>query len=121
MKYSIMHVVLSFMVIFAVGSVNILGSINSNEPVKPGEEFNLVVNLKNPTFNNYRDLSVKAIFLDFPDYIISGNFNLDDKSVKYVQLSVDVPKNAYSGDHIVKIIAENDDVRDVKYVYVRVI
>ena len=121
MKKDIISCFLIATVLFAMGGVNILGRINVLEPVQAGDELELFVNVNNPTEKDMDDMSVKAIFFDLGEYLVGSEFDLDDGETVGLRLLFDIPSNAPKGDHLVKIVASNDDVYDSKFIYVRVI
>ena len=121
MNNNIASIFLIGMIVFAMGGVNLLGGINFLEPVKRGNEVQISVNVNNPTSDDMDDLSVRAIFLDIGDYALSSEFDLDDCDTASVMLSFDIPKDAYKGEHLVKIVTSNDDYYDSKYVYMNII
>ncbi len=108
------------MVVLA-GVVGVLGNIRVFEPVVAGNEVELFVNVNNPTDDDLEDMSVKAVFFDLGLYVVSSEFAIDDGATKSASLFLDVPANAPKGDHLVKIVASNDDVYDSKFIYVSVI
>ena len=113
--------VLMVMVVFAVGGINILGRVHLFEPVKAGESLELLVNIHNPTSHSLDALKVRAVFLDWGGYTLTHDFELESGETSGVQLLADIPQDVPAGDHLVKIVASNDDYYDSKFVYVRVI
>ncbi|MCK5282899.1 MAG: hypothetical protein KAK00_05815 [Nanoarchaeota archaeon] len=121
MKKDIIACFLFGIMFFAMGGINILGRVNLLEPVATGDELEMYVNVNNPTDDDMDDLSVKVIFFDLGEYVVSSELDIDEGDTKAVHLFFDVPRDAYRGDHLVKIVASNDDHYSSKFMYVRII
>ena len=121
MNNNTVSILLIGMIVLGMGGINILGRINVLEPVGAGDELELFVSVNNPTDKDMDYMAVKAIFFDLGEYVVSHEFNLDDSSTEGVKLSLDIPKYAPTGDHLVKIVASNDDYYDSKFIYVNII
>jgi hypothetical protein len=121
MKKDIIACCIIITMVFALGGIDILGRIFYDDPVRAGDNLDMVVNLENPTSKDIDDLSVKAFILDSGDYLVAGGFDLDDNTVDSKHLYFNVPKSFEKGLHIIKVIVSNDDYYDSKYVYVDVI
>ena len=121
MNNNFKSIFLMCMIIAGMGGLNLLGRINFLEPVHAGDELEIFTNVNNPTGDDMDDLSVRAIFFDLGEYVVSSEFDLDDGDTSGVKLSLDIPRGARSGLHLVKIVASNDDYYDSKYMYIRVI
>jgi hypothetical protein len=119
MKNDRFFVALCLVVIFALGSIKLFGSINNLEPVKAGNELQMFINLKNPTDLSLGDMKIRAVFYDIGEYAVSSDFTLG--GTHGIEIDIPVPKNAVKGDHIVKIIASNKDAYDSQFVYFKVI
>ena len=102
-------------------SVAILGRINFLDPVRDGSELEIYTNVHNNMKSDLDNLRVKAFFLDIGDFIVSKSFDLDAGDTEGIILSLDVPTTARKGDHLVKIVASNDDYHDSRYMYFSVI
>lgn len=121
MDNNIISIFLIGMIVLGMGGINILGRVNALEPVSAGDELELFASVSNPTDKDIDYLNVKAIFFDLGEYVVSNEFNLDDGSTEGIKLSLDIPRNAPSGDHLVKIVVSNDDYYDSKFIYVNII
>ena len=121
MDNNIISIFLIGMIVLGMGGINILGRVNALEPVSAGDELELFASVSNPTDKDIDYLNVKAIFFDLGEYVVSNEFNLDDGSSEGIKLSLDIPRNAPSGDHLVKIVVSNDDYYDSKFIYVNII
>lgn len=121
MKNDILSYSIIVMIIFAFGTLNLIGSIYSNEPVKAGSEANLVINVNNPTTDKLSQLYVSAFFIDQGDYVVSPSFSLGKEETTGVKLDYDIPINSYKGDNLVRVAVSNGNVRSTKYVFLRVI
>lgn len=119
MKNDVLSYFLMGMIFFS--GISILGGIRALEPVRAGDELELFVNVNNPTDGDFDDMSVKAIFFELGEYVISNSFDLDDGETKSARLYLNIPLDAPKGDHLVKIVVSNDDVYDSKFIYVNVI
>lgn len=110
-------------VLLVVGffGMDFLGRIHASEPVKAGEELELFINVNNPLDKNFDDISVKAVFFDLGEYLISPEFKLGNFEKEGVHLFLDIPKNTPKGDYILRVITSSEDIHDSKNIFVRVI
>lgn len=118
---NVVSILLIVFVVFGFGGLNLLGRINAMEPVGAGDELDLFLSVNNPTDSDMDGMSVKAIFFDLGEYAVSGEFDLEDGSSEGIVLNVDIPSYAPKGDHLVKIVASNDDYYDSKFIYVNIV
>ncbi len=121
MKSKILSYVFILMIVSAIGGINLLGRIYVHEPVGQGDEAQLFINLYNPLEEDIDDIIVRAVFFELGDIAVSRPIEVDYKENEAVWLNLDIPRNARKGDHLVKIIASNDDYHDSDFLYVRVI
>ena len=113
---------LSMFLIFllVVLGFNPIGRIYSNEPVSRGEELEFYINIENRLNENFKGMNVRATFYDFGEVADSTGFDIEKKSARLTRIFWEVPKNAPCGEHVVKITASNDKIRDSKHVFLDV-
>jgi hypothetical protein len=109
-----------FFVVLLIGTA-FLGRIRPEDPVKAGDILSIHVNVKNPFDNDYDDVSVRAVFFELGEYVVTPEFRLDDYDTEGFWLDLYIPKNTEKGEQIVKIIVSNDEIHDSKYLPITIV
>jgi len=120
MKREILVFVVFFLVVFNVFGLNLIGRFYSNGPVRPGDEYELLVVARNPMLNEIEDVSARLYFYNLGVRVQSVSVDIDDKDSALLRLNWDVP-NIPRGLYLTRLNVGNDDYLDSKHLLVRVI
>ncbi len=113
MKKDLIFSFLASMLLFSFGGIS-MGSIHTNEPIYAGEEGQIFVNVENPSYSGYDDIVVRVFDMDTGDYALTSSMDISREGTEGRQISMDFMDR---GDHLLKVVASNGDVRSSKYIY----
>lgn len=97
--------------------IAVLGGIFVNEPLRSGDELELVAIVR--ADYGLEDISVKAVIYDLGIILSSNSFDLGkyENGVARIYYTNPLPAGLY----LVRVVASNEKVRDVRHVYLRVV
>ena len=100
--------------------LSFFGMIRSNEPVARGDELEMHVNIVNDLGHDLDDVQVSMFIYELGVEVNSGTFDIDGKD-NAGKLLYWGTKGVPAGDYLARIVASNDDFRNVKYRYIMII
>ena len=100
--------------------LSFFGMIRSNEPVVSGDELEMHINIVNDLGSDLDDVHVSMFIYDLGVEVNSNTFDIDGKDSAGRLLYWDTSGIA-AGDYLARIVASNDDFRNVKHRYITII
>ncbi len=100
--------------------LSFFGMIRSNEPVARGDELEMHVNIVNDLGHDLDDVHISMFIYELGVEVNSGTFDIDGKD-SVGRLLYWGTKGVPAGDYLARIVASNDDFRNVKYRYITII
>ena len=92
-----------------------------DDVIKPGQEFNGIFVVSNPTDDDVRDVSVKMYIYDLGVSVISREIDVDEEDHAAAFINWIVPERTKKGLYLARITAANDDERAVRHAYIRIV
>jgi len=112
---------LVFLLVFSLVGVNAIGKFYSNDPVRVGEELEVLSVIRNPTSDDFENVNVKLFIYDLGIMIPTGSFDVDDGESKVARAYWKVPTSIRPGIYLAKLSVSNQDFRDSKHFYMTII
>ena len=115
---------MSFIVLFLVFSslfgLNLIGRFYSNDPIRRGQEYELLVVARNPTSHEMEDMMAKLYIYNLGVRVQSSEVDIDGKDSELLRLNWKVP-GISRGLYLTKLTVSNDYYKDSKHLLIRVI
>jgi len=113
--------ILVILLVFSLVGVNAIGKFYANDPIRAGQELDILSVIRNPTNDDFEDVNVRLFIYDLGIMIPAGSFDIDDKESKVARVYWNVPNSIPSGMYLAKLSASNKDFRDSKHFYITII
>jgi len=95
-----------------------LGRFYTNDPISAGDEYQLIVNVVNPEYSSYEDVSVKLVIYDLGIILVSRGFDVSKRDNGLSRIFWDVPESVPKGTYLARLTVSNDKFKDVEHLYV---
>ncbi|MBN2567650.1 hypothetical protein JXB02_06235 [Candidatus Woesearchaeota archaeon] len=103
-----------------VFSVVRVGSVASSH-TEPGDELEMLVNVRNDGMSKEHDLRLRVYFPDFGEYLVTNSIDVGSGDTVSRMLFSDVPFAAEPGFYPVKVTLSNDEQRTTKWHWVEIV
>lgn len=106
--------------IFSIFSFASLGRFYTNEPVKAGDELEVLATVKNPTGSTADDVSLRVFIYDLGIMLNSNPFDVSKESSAVGRIYWTVPSGTSKGTYLAKLEVSNDRFRDWQHTYITI-